>query len=43
MSTYYVFDTGRSQMKACPPGAYSQVRDTFRAVGMKVVEVDKVL
>lgn len=38
MSTYYVFDTGASQMQACPPGAYSQVRDACRAVNMKVVE-----
>lgn len=28
-----------SQMQACLPGAYSQVRDTHRAVHAKVVEV----
>lgn len=39
MSTYYAFDTGPRKMQAYPPGAYSQVRDTYRAVNMKVVEV----
>lgn len=38
MSTYFLFDTGASQMQACPLGTYSQVRDTCRAVNMKVVE-----